>query len=232
MLQVNGPNAQTAFESKGVDHLAQAVNVLSLTQLEESSQLLSLMHCLDALTELLKRVSVALKQLEYSAAFLKSIVHYLEPRMANQLPQPAMSAAQALAAAAKNDKVLDTIVKQGALVYAVQHALFYGAADAEQVAENSEERELNRQVRFAMIALIEAIKLRGNKRTGAILGALLTAEVLNVTGQPAEFVRLTDGFDQELKARLAIYLHEQAKAIAAIDGDDWREYSDNSFTFQ
>jgi hypothetical protein len=120
--------------------------------------------------------------------------------------------------------VLEHVVKTGGLIYAVYLAVFYGSVD--------EPDEIDQSVRHANIALIDVFKLRGPKRVQSMLSSLLTAEVINQSSSPVEFMRLTDSYDNEYRQRLEIYLIEQVQSIAQCEGTDWREYSDNTFSFQ
>lgn len=226
VLQAQGPNCQHAFEAKGVDHIGAAVVACIASTLEDATQLLCLIHSLDALCELLKKSTSALKQFEHEGAILKQIVGCIAPEFSSTFPQVAIAAAHCLTAAAKNDRVLEMMIKNGALVYAVHDSVFYGQGSP------ADEYDMNQQVRVACIILVDAMKVRGNKRTSSMLSTLLTGEVLGVSGQANEYMRLADEYDGEYRARLESYLNEQVQAIQVCEGEDWREYSDNTFSFQ
>ena len=93
-----------------------------------------------------------------------------------------MGALGCLAAMARSDRALDSVIKQGGLLQAVRLLVFYGAEDAETPVDPAE-AELNAQVRLSAAQLLTVVKERGNKRVQGILAGLLTAEGVSLLGR-------------------------------------------------
>ena len=235
LLILEGANCQLAFEAKGLDHLAHAITNLSRAELNDEATLIAVHHSLASFAELIRRFPPALKHMEHDSPTVKAIVHFTDHDMADSYPQPTMGALASLAALARSDRLLDTVIKQGGLLQAVRLLLFYGqeGRDEEQQAIDEQEMEVNRQVRLSAASMLTAVKERGNKKVQAILTGLLTAEGVSLLSRPAELLPYLDQrLDGEVKGRLSSYIAEQLEAIQQMDGEEWREYSDGTFTFK
>ena len=234
LLILEGPNCQLAFEAKGLDHLAHAITNLANGELNDETMLIAVHHSLASFAELVRRFPPALKHMEHDSPTVKAIVHFTDRSMADSYPQPTMGALAGLAALARSDRLLDTIIKQGGLLQAVRLLVFYGqeGRDEEQQIDE-QEAEVNRQVRASAAPMLLVVKERGNKKVQGILTGLLTAEGVSLLPRPAELLPYVDQrLDSEVKGRLGSYIAEQLEAIQQLDGEEWREYSDGTFTFK
>ena len=234
LLILEGPNCQLAFEAKGIDHLAHAISNLASAELNDETMLIAVHHSLASFAELVRRFPPALKHMEHDPPTVKAIVHFTDHDMADSYPQPTMGALAGLTALARSDRLLDTIIKQGGLLQAVRLLLFYGqeGRDEEQLIDE-QEAEVNKQVRLSAASMLVAVKERGNKKVQSIMTGLLTTEGLSLLPRPAELLPYLDQrLDGELRGRLGVYVVEQLEAIQQMDGEEWREYSDGSFSFK
>ena len=234
LLILDGPSCQHAFEAKGVDHLTHAIVKLASSEMTDETMLIAVVHSLASFAELVRKFPPALKHMEHDPPTVKAIVHFTDHSMADSYPQPTMGALAGLAALARSDRLLDTVIKQGGLLQAVRLLVLYGAEgrDEEQQIDEAE-AEVNMQVRVSSASMLIVVKERGNKKVQAILTSLLTAEGVSLLARPSELLVYFDQrMDGETKGRLSSYIVEQLQAIEQMDGEEWREYSDGSFSFK
>ena len=233
LLILEGANCQLAFEAKGLDHLSHAIANLASGELNDETQLIAVHHSLASFAELVRRFPPALKHMEHDSPTVKAIVHFTDRSMADSYPQPTMGALAGLAALARSDRLLDTVIKQGGLLQSVRLLVFYGqeGRDEEQQIDE-QEAEVNKQVRLSAASMLAVVKERGNKKVQGVLTALLTAEGVSLLPRSTELLSYCDQrLDDEVKGRLSSYIGEQLQAIEQLDGEEWREYSDGSFSF-
>ena len=234
LLILEGANCQLAFEAKGLDHLSHAIGKLAGGELNDETMLIAVHHSLASFAELVRRFPPALKHMEHDPPTVKAITHFTDRSMADSYPQPTMGALAGLAALARSDRLLDTVIKQGGLLQAVRLLAFYGQEGHDEEAQiDEQEAEVNRQVRLSAASMLVAVKERGNKKVQAILAGLLTPEGVSLLLRPAELLSYLDQrLDGDAKGRLNSYVVEQLQAIQQMDGEEWREYSDGTFTFK
>ena len=235
LLLDGSDNCRLCFEAKGLDRLSHCIAKATQLDLSDESVLISIHHALASLAELIKRHPPALKQAENDPITVRSILHYTTPAVASQYPQPCMGALTCLAAMSRSDRVMDTVIKQGGMLQAVRLLVWYGAEDVETPVDEAE-AEVNAAVRGSAAQLLTVMKERGNKKVQGMLAGMLTADgvaMLGRVGGGGEVLAYVDErLDDAFKQRLAGYVAEQLQAVQQLDGEDWREYSDGTFSFR